>query len=301
MIRFFVALSDISGGLIRLSAEDSTHIRSLRLRSDELFVACDGEGTDYICRLGKRGATHYGSQIASRRSQAEIGCSIAEIVETRLSLGEPSIDCNVFIAFSKGDRLDYTVQKSVELGAHDIVLFPSERCVSFPDDVLKKISRLQRIALETAKQCGRGRVPVVSSVGSFEAAIRQAAPNNSQFTIHNSQLENGGHLENGVDNSQFSIPDSRLSDNGCLVSASGLSLFFYELEENLHLKQVLERHGMFDKVSIVTGPEGGFENREAEIARSAGLITVSLGQRILRCETAPVAALAAVMFYTGNL
>ena len=213
---------------------------------------------DYICRLGDAG----------RRN--------AEIVETRLSGGEPTIACSVYLALMKGDRLDYAVQKSVELGAYEIILFPSERCISLPGDMSKKTARLQRIALETAKQCGRGRVPEVTAVDSFEAAVMKAA-------------------------------------------RSDLPLFFYECEENLHLKQALcdtecrnvecsmqnavSEFSTFNfqfSISLMTGPEGGFEPHEAELAQTAGMLTVSLGSRILRCETAPVAALAAIMFQTEN-
>ena len=347
MIRFFVAPLNISDDLVRLSVEDSTHIRSLRMRANELFVICDGEGTDYICRLGQRSASLRKPQIMSVRAPNDIGRSIAEIVESRPSQGEPSVDCDVYIALAKGERLDYAVQKSVELGAHSIVLFPSDRCVSLPDDMSKKTARLQRIALETAKQCGRGRIPEVTSVASFKSAIRQAARNCLPSEADDSQPEEGE----------------------CQGRPSGLSLFFYELEETLHLKEALEQHflhnpqiaannpqpgggsnveishkmsgptakvtrpgsgsdvgishkasaptakvtgpgsgsdvGISHKISgpisIVTGPEGGFEHHEAEFARSSGLTAVSLGPRILRCETAPVVALAAVMFHTGNL
>ena len=179
----------------------------------------------------------------------------------------------MYIAHSKGDRLEYAVQKSVEVGAYNIVLFPSERCVSTPGDVSKKTARLNRISLETAKQCGRGRIPEVTAVNSFEEAIEQAA--------------------------RAIVP-----------------LFLYEDEENYHIKQALEDKGTVllssgektrepspchKTVSIVTGPEGGFEPHEAEYARSAGMHAVTLGPRILRCETAPVAALTAVMYHTGNL
>ena len=264
IIRFFVAPSDVSGGLIHLCAEDTAHIRSLRLRPGELFTVCNGDGTDYICCLSERD-----------------GGSTAEIMEIQQSNGESSVACSVYIAFAKGDRLDYAVQKSVELGASDIVLFPSERCVAIPSDIPKKIARLQKIALETAMQCGRGRVPPVMAVASLEMALMQAAQRstgscNSQSKIHNSQ--------------------------SMTYNAIRLSLFFYECEEELHLKQVLDQcNKRVDAVSIVTGPEGGFEPHEAELAKSMGLAAVSLGSRILRCETAPVVALAAVMFYTGNL
>ena len=262
MIRFFSGPSEISGSSIRLREENAAHIRSLRLRPDELFTVCDGEGLDHICRLGDK-----------------FDGSEAVIIESRPSLGEPSVACTVFIALAKGDRLDYAVQKSVELGAYDIVLFPCERCVSVPDDISRKTERLQRISLETAKQCGRGRVPAVSAVSSFQMAIRRAAPCDSDRAFH--VTPHGGEE--------------------CGERASFLSLFLYECEDTLHLKQALEGRGAFDRVTIMTGPEGGFESFEAESAKEAGMVTVSLGPRILRCETAPVAALAAVMFHTGNL
>jgi len=253
-----------------LSAEDTAHMRSLRMRPTELFVVCDGAGSDHICRLARRD-----------------GGTSAEIVETRPSVGEPTIACSVFIAYAKGDRLDYAVQKSVELGACEVVLFPSERCVSVPVDLVKKAARFQRIALETAKQSGRGRVPGVTATRSFAAAVKLAA-------------------------------------------RAGLPLFLYEDEATLHLKQALEdgserlafsvmsgpegaeraesteaedsRHDAApNTVSVMSGPEGGFVAKEAELARSAGMRIVTLGPRILRCETAPVAALAAVMYHTCNL
>ena len=244
MIRFFAKQENIHNGIIQLSAEDAEHIRILRLHPSELFIVCNGAGADHLCRL-------------MARQGGALSCC-AEIIETRPSPGEPTVSCSVYIAFAKGDRLDYAVQKSVETGAFSIVLFPSERCVSAPGDIAKKITRLNRISLETAKQCGRGIIPKVSAVDSFEAAIEQA-------------------------------------------SRAGLPLFFYECEEKSHLKQVLEECSRLSCVSIVTGPEGGFEPHEAEYAKSAGMLTVTLGPRILRCETAPVAALTAVMYHTGNL
>ena len=251
MIRFFTTSQDIKTKSIRLSTEDSEHIRSLRLRPDELFIVCDGKGADYVCRLGKHD-----------------DCTIAEITEQHQSIGEPSILCRVFIAYSKGERLDYAVQKSVELGAHEITVFESERCIAVPRDIPKKVARLQRIALETAKQSDRGIIPKVTSGGKFGAVINEA------------------------------------------VRASGLSMLFYESEDNLHIKTLLEQHFSplriheefeIKSVSIITGPEGGFEPNEAELALSKGISIVSLGPRILRSETAPVIALAAVMYHTGNL
>jgi len=240
MFRLFTEPQNISAGTVRLSADDSEHIRSLRLRPDEMFIICDGNGMDYICILGRR--NHF---------------SVAEIKEKRRSTGEPAVKCRVFIAYSKGDRLDFAVQKSVELGAFEIILFESERCIAVPHDIPKKITRLQRIALETAKQCNRGIIPSVSSCGKLDDVINEVSTN------------------------------------------SGLSLFFYEDEEKVHLKSVLEQYDT-GVVSIITGPEGGFETHEAELARTENIHIVSLGPRILRSETAPVVALAAIMYHTGN-
>ena len=80
-----------------------------------------------------------------------------------------------------------------------------------------------------------------------------------------------------------------------------LPLFMYETGEREALKDVLEANISVSSVSILTGPEGGFEPFEADLARIAGLHICSMGERILRCETAPVVAVTAVMYATGNL
>ena len=80
-----------------------------------------------------------------------------------------------------------------------------------------------------------------------------------------------------------------------------LPLFMYETGDREALDAVLEANKTVSSVSILTGPEGGFEPFEADLARIAGLHICSMGQRILRCETAPVVAVTAVMYATGNL
>jgi len=250
MVRFFADPKDFLAKSVKLSDEDSKHIRTLRLRPDERFIVCDGNGNDHVCRLGERGDGTF-----------------ADIIEKRKSTGEPSVACNIFIAFSKGDRLDFAVQKSVELGVREIILFESDRCVAVPNDIPKKVARLQRIAFETAKQSGRGIIPKISS---------------------------GGHYKSILDE---------------VLNISALSILFYECEDRLHIKDVLEQHFPIDKmqidddrpISLITGPEGGFEAHEVDLAKSKGIKIVSLGSRVLRSETAPVAALAAIMYHTGNL
>jgi len=184
----------------------------------------------------------------------------AEIVSVSDNLAEPTVSCAVYLAYAKGERMDYAVQKSVELGADRVCLFPSERCVVKVDEkgLPKKLARWGKIALEAAKQSGRGKIPPVYAVPDYQSAITQAA--------------------------EGTVP-----------------LFLYEGEDRRGLQAALEKHPRPDTVSLVIGPEGGFTEVEATRAQEAGLLSVSLGKRILRCETAPVAALAAVMVLTGNL
>ncbi len=80
-----------------------------------------------------------------------------------------------------------------------------------------------------------------------------------------------------------------------------LPLFLYETGQRTPLRDTLRAAGQFRSAAIVTGPEGGFEPFEAELARRLGLHVCSMGPRILRCETAPVTALTALMYETGNL
>ena len=85
------------------------------------------------------------------------------------------------------------------------------------------------------------------------------------------------------------------------ASKAELPLFCYEDEDKLFLKTAIESRGEIKTASVVTGPEGGFEPAEAEYAKSRGMMSVTMGPRILRCETAPMCALAAVMYSTNNL
>jgi len=74
---------------------------------------------------------------------------------------------------------------------------------------------------------------------------------------------------------------------------------FYENERAVTLRMALDA-GEYHSISLLTGPEGGLEEAEVELARNAGLDVCTLGKRILRCETAPLCALSAVMFHAGE-
>lgn len=85
------------------------------------------------------------------------------------------------------------------------------------------------------------------------------------------------------------------------ANATDLPLFMYETGERRTLKEVLEGAGTISTAAVITGPEGGFEPYEAQLAEAMKLHICSMGPRIFRCETAPMAALAAIMYATGNM
>ena len=89
------------------------------------------------------------------------------------------------------------------------------------------------------------------------------------------------------------------ADAVCRAARDAMPLFFYEGEQETRLRDVLLQKA-FQSVSVLVGPEGGFDAEEYQLAVQAGMKSVSLGSRILRCETAPLAAIAAVMFHSGN-
>ena len=242
MARFFMAGTNIAGGMAIIRGRDAEHIKVLRLRPGEDLVICDGEGTDYKCRL-----------VSSDKEEAQ-----AEVIEVVPCKSEPSVKVSVLCGLPKGDKTEYIIQKSVEAGAQEILFFQSDRCVARPDAPEKKLERWQRIAEEAAKQSGRGIIPRVDWLGEYANALNEA--------VHRD-----------------------------------LGLFMYETGERERLDEVLSANPEAKTAAILTGPEGGFAEFEVKLAKIAGLHICSLGERILRCDTAPVVALTAVMYATGNL
>ena len=146
---------------------------------------------------------------------------------------------------------------AVELGAVKIVPVMTRRCVSRPDGekFSRKLERLRKIALEAAKQSGRGIIPEVSGIISFEKCLDE-------------------------------------------VSALDLGLICYEKGGERLKEQKFPEGG---KIGLIIGSEGGFDPEEAKSAVNRGIKPIWLGDRILRCETAPVAAISVIMNLTDNI
>ena len=242
MPRFFMAGTNILGGMAIMKGRDAEHVHVLRMRPGEDMIICDGQGTDYKCRLVK-----------ADKEQVE-----AEVIEVVRCPAEPSVKVTVLCGLPKGDKTDYIIQKCVEAGAYEILFFSSSRCIAKLGNEEKKLERWQRIAEEAAKQSGRGIIPQVGWAGELADAFDVAVKKD-------------------------------------------VGLFMYETGEREAMGDVLEENKSVSTAAIVTGPEGGFAPFEAELAKIVGLHLCSMGERILRCETAPVVALTAAMYATGNL
>ncbi len=238
MHRFFVNPSNISDSSIFIDGTDVNHIKNvLRLRVGESVQVCDGQNGEYICEI---------TDISPDRVDMSI-----------LSAGkcenEPLFAITLYQGLPKSDKMDYIVQKCVELGITRIVPVAAKRSVVKIKDDAKKVSRWQKIAHEAAKQCQRGILPQVTKVMSFKEALADLEKNDLKF-----------------------MP--------------------YENEDEKGLKEILKGTNDYKSIGFFIGPEGGLDDSEVEAALNAGIPTVSLGKRILRTETAPIACLSAVMY-----
>ena len=161
MPRFFVPKKEIGSSFLVLTGENAAHARVLRLKNGDAVTVCDGEGTDYACTV-------------SDTSNGQI-CLVVHRED--VSQSEAAVACSVYMAFAKADKFEHVIQKATELGACELVCFPSARCVSRPDEkaLAKKLDRWQKIAASAAEQSGRGRIPKVIALSSYAQALARAA------------------------------------------------------------------------------------------------------------------------------
>lgn len=171
----------------------------------------------------------------------------------------------LFQGLPKADKLELIAQKGTELGMWELWPIEMERSVAKADKADKgdkKRERLSRIALEAAKQSGRAHVPEVASTVSFARVL----PKLAEFD---------------------------------------LVLVAWEEEQSLPMSKAVTAHvaanGMPKRVMVVVGPEGGISQREWEMLKEHGAVSVTLGRRILRTETAGLCALSVLWTALGEM
>ncbi len=225
-----------------LTGADAKHLAVvMRAKIGETVILCDGNGMDYTA-------------VVRTASPERVELEVTSFAE---SVSEPTQKVKLFVGYPKSDKLEMIIQKATELGAVEIIPFFSRYCVVTPKKEEQKNERYQRIALEAAKQAGRGVIPLVRMPLTYQQMLAEAAT---------------------ADKALF-----------CYEAAKGNPPLHSQVSQN------------DTAIAIITGSEGGFSPEEAQQAVEAGCLSIGLGPRILRCETAPLTALAAVMTITGNL
>ncbi|MBI4522780.1 MAG: 16S rRNA (uracil(1498)-N(3))-methyltransferase [Deltaproteobacteria bacterium] len=245
MARFFVPRENIHESKAIVRGQELNHLRrALRQKPGDRIIFFDNEGWE-----------HEGILRSYEHERGEI-----EILNSFRPGRESSLQVTLAQALGKGEKMDWVVEKSTELGVASIVPFISRHTVPRPDarKIQARLERWKRIALSATKQCGRTQVPVVLELADFHD----------------------------------------------LVSGSWdceLKLFLWEREPAHGLAQVREEKTRLKSLLLVIGPEGGFSPEEVSKALASGFASVRLGQRILRTETAALAALSIAQYLWGDM
>ncbi|MBT8090528.1 MAG: 16S rRNA (uracil(1498)-N(3))-methyltransferase [Gammaproteobacteria bacterium] len=240
--RLHIAGTYSAESILELDADKARYLgRVLRRRVGDSLLIFDGEGNEYAATIGDIGKTsatlHVGSRVASE-------------TETRLRV-------HLVQGISRGERMDFVVQKATELGVKRITPVLAEYGVVRLDAkrAEKRRDHWQKVAVSACEQSGRVRLPLVDAPVSLKTWL--------------------GNKPGQVDAELVLKP------------GAATPLARIQAPET--------------KVCVLIGPEGGFSDTEYEDADIAGFQPVSLGPRVLRTETAAIAALAILQSLWGDL
>ena len=236
--RFFFPHSLPPQGTVALPEALAHHAaKVLRLRHGDAIVLFDGAGGEVAARLVAQGRSWF----------AELGAHSAPLRESPLAL-------TLVQALASGDKMDWIVQKAVELGAAALQPVQAERSVLrlAGERAVRRVEHWRQVAVAACEQSGRNRVPQVGDIAPLRDWLGTAPAGQR------------------------------------LVLAPG---------EGLRLGELARPQGA---VELLVGPEGGWSEAELAACRAAGCVALSLGPRVLRTETAGLAALAAMQALWGD-
>ncbi len=228
---------------ISLTAETSHYLsKVLRLRVDDKLVLFNAECGEYLARIGR---------IEKKEVQIELLQQQSSLQHADL---DSAIKIHLFLGLSRGDRMDFAIQKSTELGVSEITpVYTDHGEVRLQTDrVQKKLQHWCKIAISACEQSGRLDIPLI----------------HKPRALHELEL------------ADESITKLMLDPSG---------------------SDKLPAHIDSKSIELLIGPEGGFSSTEIAAAQGQGFKIISLGSRILRTETAPVAALAILQHKYGDM
>lgn len=228
------------GSQCQLDDNAANHVgRVLRMQAGQALLLFNGDGHDYHATITEAGKKHV----------------LVAVTEAAENETESPLRVVLAQTLSKGDRMDYAVQKAVEMGVSEIVPLTTERCdVKLKGDREdKRLRHWQQVAISAAEQCGRARVPDIQPVMTVQQWLEHARACDLRLVLH------------------------------------------HRTEQSLN---TLEKPS---SIALMIGPEGGLTAEEIALAESRGFLPVALGPRVLRTETAPVAAIALCQWLWGDI
>ena len=246
MPKFFVKNENIKGNKIKI-VEDYKHIKNvLRKNIGDKIVVCNSEAQEnYLCEI-------------VNILENSIECKIIEKIEKKV---ESNLKITIFQGIPKQEKMEFVIQKCVELGVYEFIPLEMKNCVVKLKDKQKKIERWQKISEVASKQCGRDIIPKINKVYSIKELCEEINKYDSVIVAYENE-------------EKYSIRD--------------------EIE---NLKTNLKKN----KIAIVIGPEGGIDTEEINYLKNVGAKIVTLGKRILRTETVAIALTSILMYELGDL
>lgn len=253
MPKFFVKQEQINEDIIIIQGQDVNHIKKvLRAKiGDELQICNSQNGENFLCDI-------------EEIKNEDILCKIKQKIEEKV---ESNIEVTIFQGLPKADKMEYIIQKSVELGVYDITPVEMKRCVVKLDekDKNKKQLRWQKISEVAAKQCGRDIIPQINKIINIKNICELIKKYDIVLVAYENEKQN-------------------------------------TLKEQLKLlkEQTEQKKDKVIKIGIVIGPEGGLEEQDIEKLKENGAKIITLGKRILRTETVALNVLSIIMYELEN-
>ena len=249
MHKFFTPKELINGDVAKIIGDDVKHIyKVLRISEGEKFTLNNCEGIEYL-----------GKVISVSKQEVLI-----EILEKLEDNNESDIKIYLFQGLPKSQKMDLIVQKGTELGITEFIPTITHRVDVKLKGEFKKLDRLNRIALEAAKQSKRSIIPKVSEPIEFKEVLEK------------------------IDSLDLLIVPYENANN------FGIKTLINELRKDNATNTI-------KSVGIFVGPEGGIEEEEIERLKDKGAHIVTLGKRILRTETAGFVATALIQYELSDL
>lgn len=239
MPRFYVDFALSPDSVVELPDNVVRHLNVLRVKNTEEIVLFNGNGKAYPAL----------PEVLEKRRAS------VRILREEATDNESPLNITLVQAVSAAERMDFTLQKSVELGVAEIRPIISERCVVrlSGERAEKRVARWQEIVVSACEQSGRNIVPKVLPLTTYAQALQQLPQETTKLLMSLNRAQ-------------------KLSD-------------------------VRPQSG---KVVFMVGPEGGWTEKEEQQAFDAGFQSVTLGKRVLRTETASLAAIAAMQTLWGD-